>query len=190
MILDGRSELFRKSLTPLSRLINLIVTPLQRNQYFFLEMSHLPSKIITFSCFHEIHSTKASKSNDFRWEVITFQKIGDECITVLKGHCHTSAAKSILFCFRTFFITKSIDFGKYIPSFWNLNQNQFSLHLSKKQTPPCYNHYFQKHLESQSEIQQKKYGLYQMHLKKQKTMMIVLWRCCIFKKLVTNVSQI
>ena len=144
----GGPNFFKKLVTPLSRLINLIVIPLQRNQYFFSEMSHLPSKIITFSCFHDFHGIRASKSNDFGWEVTTFQKIGDECITVLKGHCHTSAAKSILFCFITFFITKTIDFSKCILNFSNLNENPISLHLLKKQTPLCYNHYFQKHLES------------------------------------------
>ena len=51
MFLDGRSSLFRKQVTPLSGLINLIVTPTVRNQYFFSENSTLPFKIITFIIF-------------------------------------------------------------------------------------------------------------------------------------------
>ena len=40
------------------------------------------------------------KSNGFANGILTFQKIGDECITVLQCQCHPSAAESIL-CFQT-----------------------------------------------------------------------------------------
>ena len=41
--------------------------------------------------------TGSAKSEDFRWEVWTILKIGDECIEVGEGHCHPAAAKSLLF---------------------------------------------------------------------------------------------
>ena len=58
--------------------------------------------------------TSSAKSNDFWWEVWTILKIGDECIEVGEGHCHPSAAKSLLF-FRFLNVCSEInaDFSKF-----------------------------------------------------------------------------
>ena len=44
-----------------------------------------------------IPTPKACKSCVFIWEVLFFSKIRDECITVLKGHCHASRTEYQLF---------------------------------------------------------------------------------------------
>ena len=95
---------------------------------------------------HTLHQgTSALKSNGFAKGILQFQKIGDDCITVLQCRCHPSAAESILvfqivttlyqnthFCIQLFlkhpkvlvllrtsfnYLQKNIDFAKDILQF-------------------------------------------------------------------------
>ena len=128
MILDGRSLLFRKSVTSVSQFWKVTVTPLQRNQYFFVsELFSSPKVLIlvnTFPVFRiltKIHfRVTCQKSKHLVTIITTFKSIWSP---------------------NPKFNKISIDFIKYIR-------------------------------------------------KNKKTMMILVRRYCIFKKLVTNVSQI
>ena len=84
MILDGRCDISKKKYWFRCRGVTVTFQNCDTFVTDFLKSNDLRYKITTFGCLGVMNFMKTWKSNDFRFEVLIFSKIGDECITVLK----------------------------------------------------------------------------------------------------------